>query len=1609
MHGQEVGGSATAISQTSATTIDQEDDALPARSRWTVPLLAALVLLVPLLVVAVIKFHGPQLERDAYTSLEITARLKAQLVESWLEERRGDGRTLTADEELIERIAKVQRRPDPKQTELIVRRLDAIRLAYGYSSASLYDPQGERRLTSGEDHEISAQTKTLLPAALASGNITQSEFYLDPHDGLASLNFVVPLHRTVAGQRQAVGTLALHTEPDTSIFPLILSWPSASPSGETLLVRGEGESVVFLNELRHVKNTAMKLRRPLADPLLPAAVAARTAKAGTLRGRDYRGVEVLAAFQPVAGTDWHLIAKLDYDEVMAPLWQLVTWVALLAVAAVIAIGSVLRGFWRQQQRLLRLAAQARLTKSLRQREERFRAVTETAYDAIVTADAAGTIVSWNSSASKMFGFAASEIVGQPLTRIIPPRFQKAAMDGFQRLMNGDPEGRDRSIAELIGMRKDGSECPLERSIALWQTEDGRYFTCTMRDIAERKKADDALRIAAAAFESHEGMVVTDTEDVILRINRAFTQITGYPEDEAVGRRMNFLKSDRHDDGFYAAMWQQIVRDGAWQGEIWNRTRNGEVHPHWLTVSSVKDGSGRVTHYVGTYTDITERKQALQALQQSENWFRSIFENVNISIASTDRDGRVDKFNESFRAMLGYDAETLRQMNFADLTHPDDLALERVFFEEVLAGRRSHYRLEKRYIAKDGRIVWVDIAVTAILDEHGEVANFVAAIHDVTERKQQEERSRELLALHETILNNALVGIVYLKQRHIVSCNRRLEEIFHYEPGELLGESTENLYDSRETYDHIGSVAYQAVGEGKNYSCEVMLRHKDGSVFWGALNGRAIDPANPHEGSIWIYADISERRRAEEESSKLKQALEQSPVSIVVTNRMGVIEYINPSFTRITGYSREETIGKTPSILKSEETTRATHEDLWRTIFAGKTWHGILRNRCKNGDLIWEETSISPIFNDAGEITHFVAVKEDVTERKRIEEQLEEHQAHLEDLVVQRTAELTTALEAAKLADRSKDEFLANITHELRTPLSAVIGFSSLARPFASDVRQRDYLDKVNSAGKTLAGIIDDLLDLSKIVAGRMDFEKRSFSLRQVVGRSRSVISYKAQEKGLQLVEQISEEIPDVLLGDSLRVEQILLNLLSNAVKFTETGRVELRVGLLSHDAERICLNIEVEDTGIGLSEEGIALMFKPFSQADASMTRKFGGTGLGLAICKRLAELMDGGISVTSKEGSGSIFRVSLCFDLGEASDLPAAENEHESAQVRYRDARVLVVDDQPFNRDVVEGLLAAVGITPHLAENGQQALDAIALGSETFDLILMDIQMPIMDGLTATRVIRKLDGFAELPIVAMTAHTMAHEREKSLDAGMNDHIGKPFDEAGFYRVLAKWIPRGKQSMSTASAPRPPSDNGLPQLAGVDTRAGLALLLGDEARYRHWLGDFVAEAPAAMKQIRQALAAGTPDAASMTAHTLKGRMGLLGMKALHAIAASLETAIDGGAPANELLLDLERGVAAMCAEIQQGLGSVAPAEPVPAPVSDELPSGVPPACVTRLIEHLQAGDSDNDLLIEDCLTELKDTAWAPHLQQALLHVRNFDYAAAGKLLGGNRQTQTEEI
>lgn len=686
----------------------------------------------------------------------------------------------------------------------------------------------------------------------------------------------------------------------------------------------------------------------------------------------------------------------------------------------------------------------------------------------------------------------------------------------------------------------------------------------------------------------------------------------------------------------------------------------------------------------------------------------------------------------------------------------------------------------------------------------------------------------------------------------------------------------------------------------------------------------VDVTRLKEAEAQAKDELVQRQKAETETRKLMQAIEQSPIAMFITDPVGRIEYANPRFLLNTGYEAEELIGKTPAVLKSPQTQDAVHARLWQTIQAGKAWRGVLCNRRKDGSLLWEDTSIAPIFDQNGQITHYAAVKADVTESLRNERELAEYRLRLEDLVELRTAELRDALVAAQAADRAKNEFLANITHELRTPLNSVIGFSNLARPLASNAKQRDYLDKVICSGSSLAATIDDLLDLSKIAAGCMSFELKPFSVRGLVARCNSVISYKVSEKGLQLSQTVDAAVPDVLVGDPLRIEQILLNLLSNAVKFTDQGEVRLEIALLGNETERVHLRVSVEDTGIGMQAHEIANLFKPFAQADASITRRFGGTGLGLAICDKLAKMMDGSIQVNSEPGGGTRFDVDLwvgrSLSVGDLADDTYARG---SLPLRYvAGTRVLVVDDQAFNRELVAALLAQVGICVELVGNGEEAINRLQADPTGFDIVLMDIQMPVMDGRTAAREIRSMPTHARLPIIAMTAHTMLHELERSAEAGMNDHIGKPFNRQHFYRTLARWIPREKQAFDVAHAVLVETQDepgGLPAMEGIDSVESLRLMQGNVQRYTKWLNDFLASGPGMLSEIHVALQAGEAEKASMAAHRLKGRCGFLGMKQAHGLSGELELAINAGNAHEACLASLDTTISRLCEQIKAAM------------------------------------------------------------------------------------------
>ncbi|MCL4757477.1 MAG: DUF3365 domain-containing protein [Rhodocyclaceae bacterium] len=757
--------------------------------------------------------------------------------------------------------------------------------------------------------------------------------------------------------------------------------------------------------------------------------------------------------------------------------------------------------------------------------------------------------------------------------------------------------------------------------------------------------------------------------------------------------------------------------------------------------------------------------------------------------------------------------------------------------------------------------------------------------------------------------------------------------------------------------------------------------------------------------------------------KIASILKTAPIPIGIASGRTLIEG-NNAFATLLGCSPSELPGLEATDLYEDA---SEHERVGKEIerqFAAKGRCTVFTHwRTPDGRLRDVVLHMSPlVIPDTPDAMIVSAL--DVTERNRIDAELREHQEHLEDLVDRRTRELTAALDASRSADLAKDQFLANVSHELRTPLNAVLGMSAIARRMSHDPQQIDCLEKVDQAGKMLAHLIDDLLDLSKIVAGKMEFRQIPFSLRQIVERSNSVLAYRAAEKGLELHEHIDAEVPEVLVGDPLRIEQILLNLTTNALKFTDAGHVEVRLGVVEREEDRICLSIEVEDTGIGMQEQDIARLFQPFSQIDAGIARRHGGTGLGLALCKRFAERMGGGITVQSQPGVGSTFRVTLWLREGDPDALLQARVEDATPATlpaRYRNAHVLVVEDQPINREIVEALLDELGIVSRMADNGQEALDILATsGPDAFDLVLMDIQMPVLDGLSATRLLRTRKGFDKLPVIAMTAHTMAHEQEMSLAAGMNDHIGKPFDEAVFRQMLARWIPVAKHvaespfdTVPGIDRSGPPRSGGtgkvlnwlaeLKAITGLDTASGLTRFGGKAQRYAYWLNEFIEEGPATIAQLRRALAANQREAARQTLHAFKGRTGMLGMTEVHALASGLEARLKRNEPLQEGLLEhLERAVTALATRIAGALSGERGQGDRTTEAAATIEPGDPdcplPEPIRRLIELLELGDGASPNAIEASLEALRGSVWEARLEQALALARRFDFSGARNTL-----------
>ncbi len=910
----------------------------------------------------------------------------------------------------------------------------------------------------------------------------------------------------------------------------------------------------------------------------------------------------------------------------------------------------------------------------------------------------------------------------------------------------------------------------------------------------------------------DGVVTLGPDGLVTLVNPALSRMTGINEPDAVGK--GFAEVIRVEEGKDALRLAHSIRAVLSGGKGENGPLDCTIlgggsakTPVGCRVSPICATSGAVSGAVLVIRDRAERVRAEQALQSSEQKYRSLFENAVEGFFRSSLDGTLIAANPAMAKLFGFDSVD-RLLGDSGIhlqsVYVDPLERERMVARLQRDGYVSEFEAE--YRRSDGTRGWFSANIRGQRDSAGDVRFLEGTVVDVTARKRSSEDLERRESYLRAILDNAPY-IIWLKdaEGRYIDLNRGLAQVLGVDDiADVRGKTDFDIFPSDEAarlrnadLEVMNGGSRNVVEEGYDPRGVKHFNEKYKSVLKDAA-GRAI-------GTVGFSRDITELKEQEIRLRKLSRAVEQSSSTIVITDTKGTIEYVNPRFTRLTGYTPEEAIGKNPSILKSGNTPREEYDRLWKTISTGGEWSGEIQNKKKNGELFWEYATISPIRDENGVITHFVGIKEDITKRKEAEAELARR---AEDLLQAKswaeqqarrlgvqTFELRKAREEALKASRLKSEFVANMSHEIRTPMNGVLGMAGLLLDTTLDAEQHEYAEIIRTSGEVLLSIVNDILDFSKIEAGKLDLEEIDFQLRTTLDESMDLVSAKAREKGLELCRDIAGEVPRELRGDPGRIRQVLTNLLANAVKFTEHGEVAASVECVKRTGDRVQLRCSVRDTGIGISEEERARLFRPFSQADGSTTRKHGGTGLGLVIAKQLVELMGGEIGVTSEKGKGSEFWFTLNL-------VALPESTPREGAAVLRGVRALIVDDNATSRRILLHQLASWEMRPEAAPSAEEAferLKAESASGDPFGIALLDMQMPGMDGLQLARKVMAEKSLDSLRLMLLTSAGPESVREAQA-MGLSACLNKPVRDTTLYRYLEQILSSAEPRHTIQSA-----------------------------------------------------------------------------------------------------------------------------------------------------------------------------------------------------------------
>ncbi len=1136
--------------------------------------------------------------------------------------------------------------------------------------------------------------------------------------------------------------------------------------------------------------------------------------------------------------------------------------------------------------------------ALVENEEKLKKMSSAAQDAIIMMDDDGKISYWNRAAGKIFGYKKNQVIGEDLHDLLAPkRFHDAYKKAFSKFIKSGKGNAIGKVLELSALRKNGREFPIEISLSSVKIKGKWNAIGIIRDISDRKEAENALRENEERYRTvfnntGTATVIIEDDATLSLVNAEFEKLSGFSKQEIEGKKsfkefvfekdrkrmekyhrnrrttskavpknyefkfvdksgnvkdiyvtiemlpgtkksiasllnitqerkatekiqkseallMATLESTAdgilvvnnkgeitHANNRFAQMWQipeklmktknddklikhvldQLKDPTAFMSKVrslYNSLEQSSDTLHFKDrrvferFTSPLIQNGKNVGRVWSFRDVTEQKKAEQAIKESEEKYRALFESTADPIFIFDKETNYFlDCNKTTLDRYGYTKEELKKMKPYDL-HPKedhDLVTQNVEKDTT----EPYYN----HVTKSGKVFQVEILTSQV--NYGNREARLSVVRDISDRKRAEEALRESEQRYRAVIESTSNGIGMAdKKENLIYVNKGFAEMLGYTTDELIGKNLADLTTKEEYAKFTQQTKLRRKGKQNTY--ETILLHKDGSSRYVLVAASPLTEADgTFKGSMGVFTDITERRKMmeaiEQERNLLHLLMDSVPDAIYFKDVHGNFTRINQAQAANLGIDDPQlAIGKHDRDFFSDKHAEVANDDEQKIFATGEPMINKIEKVVRpDGWRLWVSATKVPIKTATGCVTGIVGISRDVTELKKIQEELEEKNKALDQ-----------ALLKAEAATKAKSEFLANMSHEIRTPLNAVIGMTGLLFDTNLSDEQLEYVETVRSGGEALLGVINDILDFSKIEAGKIDLEEIPFNLRECIEESLDLHASRAAKKGLDIAYFIDQSAPTMIVGDVTRLRQIINNLLSNAIKFTNKGEILINVKSKKLKNEFYELLFSVKDTGIGIPEDRKDRLFKSFSQVDSSTTRRYGGTGLGLIISKRLSEIMNGKMWVESKVGVGSTFYFTIKVESKEVE----FEEEFSSVLPQLKGKRILIVDDNEINRKIIKMQTKTWGMIAFATESPKQAIEWVKQNRH-FDVAVLDLQMPEMNGIELAQEIRKYRKKSDLPIIMLTSLGRKEDRDVIDELDFSGYMTKPLKQSQLYNVL---------------------------------------------------------------------------------------------------------------------------------------------------------------------------------------------------------------------------------